>query len=165
MEIIIGKRINNRNLILKIILNVSGVSMLRELTSIKFSPWFGVCLGTKISYPMQPFSLSHETFLKLSNLRVVQNTTYNFAWSSPQIVSQISPPFGTKVLSSVTMYVSLGVPKAMPWKYFILSNSERGFSELSSLNVLKTAILSILSSSIITQLADLPTAIKYYLVN
>jgi hypothetical protein len=103
-----------KNLILKIILNVSGVSMLRELTSIKFSPWFGVCLGTKISYPMQPFSLSHETFLKLSNLRVVQNTTYNFAWSSPQIVSQISPPFGTKVLSSVTMYVSLGVPKAMP---------------------------------------------------
>jgi hypothetical protein len=62
------------------------------------------------------------------------------------------------------MYVSLDVPKAIPRKYFILNNSERGFSELSSLNVLKTAILSILSSSIITQLADLPTAIKYNLI-
>jgi len=47
-----------KNLILKIILNVSGVSMLRELTSIKFSPWFGVCLDTLCNlflYLTRPF--------------------------------------------------------------------------------------------------------------
>lgn len=47
-----------------IIFDFSSVLVLGELTVIKFSPWFGLCLGTNISHPRQPFSLSFESFLK-----------------------------------------------------------------------------------------------------
>jgi hypothetical protein len=85
-----------------IIFDFSSVLVLGELTVIKFSPWFGLCLGTNISHPRQPFSLSYESFLKFVKFEGRAGNFFFFFFCKKiflKIVSKFLPIWGQKCCS------------------------------------------------------------------
>jgi hypothetical protein len=86
-----------------IIFDFSSVLVLGELTVIKFSPWFGLCLGTNISHPRQPFSLSYESFLKFVKFEGRAGNFFFFFFFKKKIflkiVSKFLPIWGQKCCS------------------------------------------------------------------